>query len=468
MGNANRSRSMTSVWTRQGLLLLLGLALLLAAAACGPTTPTVADPADSKVATQVAATLTGLAPSAAEPSPTPEAPEEATTEPTASPTRPAASELLVVYVDDGNPWLTTESGPPRQLSQAGDTIEVLISDDGAQVVFVRREAVEGDTPPVEIRAVNADGSSERVLMRPAQFDALYPLEGMLHHDVASIDFIPDSHDLLLNTRAIPEGPGLLKHDDLLRLDSGSGELRTLFPPGDGGDFVTSPDGSQLALIQPDSISLANVDGSNLRSDVVTYQPVITYSEFRYYAQPIWAADSRQLAVMIPSSDPLADAPTGTAWRIALDGSATEVATHTGDFFFTQHSASSVIAPDLARLIVPRRIDSGLQLHLGPLGGELSSYDTGDLNWMSWNPAGSHFVYGKGAPTVIQLGSVDGPSAPLVEGTDLRWTGPDSFLFLSGSRGAWTLRQGALDGSTTDLAAPAGDFIPYDFALPSAP
>lgn len=438
------------------------------ATACGPDAPSPEEPADPKLATQVAATLTALAPAAVEPSPTPDSATEPTAAPTPTPTRAGLDELVVAYVDDGDPWITTESGPPRQLSDAGDTIEVLISDDGAKVVFLRRETAEGDTQPVEIRTANADGSDERILVRPEQFDGLYPLEGMLHHDLASISFIPGSHDLLLNTRAIPEGPGLLKHDDLLRLDIESGALSTVFPPGEGGDFVPSPDGEQVALVRPNSISLVNVDGSDLRAEVVTHEPVITYSEFRYYSQPIWSADSGRLAVMIPSSDPLAEAPTGTAWRIASDGSATEAASYVGDFYFTQHGASSVISPDFARLIVPRRLDSGLELHLAPLGGELSSYDTGDLNWISWNPTGSHFVYGKSAPTAIQLGSVDGPPSALVDGTNLRWIDAESFLFLSGSRGAWTLRQGALDGAISDLASPAGDFIPYDFAAANGP
>ncbi|MDX1600870.1 MAG: hypothetical protein R3191_05090, partial [Anaerolineales bacterium] len=245
-----------------------------------------------------------------------------------------------------------------------------------------------------------------------------------------------------------------------------GELTTLFPPEDGGDFVIAPDGDQLALIQPDSIGIVNSDGSNLRPDAVTYEPVITYSEFQYYAQPIWSADSSQLAVMIPSADPLADSPSGTLWRINEDGTASEVTTYAGNFYFAQQGSSSVVAPEFTRVIVPRQIDSGLDIGLAPFeGGGVTSYDSGDLGWTVWAPDSLHFVYSKGGPMEMQLGEVTAPPQPLATGTDLRWMDADTFLYLSGSRGAWTLRLGSLGGPPVDLASPAGDFIPYDFAAP---
>jgi hypothetical protein len=159
------------------------------------------------LATQVAATLTALAPSAVETTEAPQAPAEDTPQATEAPAAP--DELLIVYVDDGNPFITTIGCPPTQLSAAGSTVDVLISDDGQRVVFMRRESAPGQSPPVEIRAVNADGSGEQTLVTAEQFDALYPLDGMLHNDLATIAFIPGSHDLLLNTRAIAEGLGLM-------------------------------------------------------------------------------------------------------------------------------------------------------------------------------------------------------------------------------------------------------------------
>lgn len=464
MSNSKPDRRVQRVNTG---IILFGLILLLSALACRLPAPATSEPTDKAVATQVAATLTALAPSAVEPTNSPEGPAEATAAPT--PTEAGLEELTVVYIDDGRPWITTASGTPRQLSSVSGAVDILISDDGQLVVYLRRESGSGATPPVELRAVNADGSDDRTLMSPEDVNRLYPLNGMLRNDVSSIEFIPGTHELLFNTRAVAEGPGLLKYNDLLRLDGETGELTTLFPPEEGGDFVISPDGAQLALIQPDSISLVNSDGSNLRPNVMSYEPVITYSEFQYYAQPIWSVDASRLAAVIPSADPLADSPSGTLWRINEDGSASEVTTYSGDFYFTQQGASSVIAPDLTRVLVPRQIDSGLEIGLAPFeGGSVTGYDSGDLGWTGWAPDALHFVYSKGGPMELQLGEVAEGPRPLASGTDLRWTGVDAFLYLSGSRGAWTLRLGSLSGPPVNLAAPAGDFISYDFAAPPPP
>ncbi|NIN69433.1 MAG: hypothetical protein GTO63_33065, partial [Anaerolineae bacterium] len=154
--------------------------------------------------------------------------------------------LRIVYTDGGDIWLLEDDRPPRQLSSSGSAQQVLISSDGRKVVFVRRTEPQG-VPP-EIRSINIDGSDEKVIMSPSQFDALYSLDDFLHNDLSDIAFIPGTHTLMLNTRAIPEGPGVLKYDDLMLLDADTGALTTLFLPGEAGDFTLSPDGKQVALV----------------------------------------------------------------------------------------------------------------------------------------------------------------------------------------------------------------------------
>ena len=51
-----------------------------------------------------------------------------------------------------------------------------------------------------------------------------------------------------------------------------------------------------------TIRLVNADGSE-RREAFTYTPVVTRSEFQYYAQPVWAPDSDCLRVAIPPADP---------------------------------------------------------------------------------------------------------------------------------------------------------------------
>jgi len=314
--------------------------------------------------------------------------------------------------------------------------------------------------------VNSDGSGDSLLMGPADFDALYPLEGALHHDLSEFEFIPGTHLLLVNTRSIFEGPGLAKHDDLLRIDADSLARTMLLAPGTGGDFTASPDGRYLALTRPDTVEIRLADGSPSGSGVIPYSPVITYSEYAYYAQPVWSADSAGVAVAIPSPDPFAPAPTGSIWRLPTGGSAALAGTIAGQFFFFGTGTEPLLAPDLARAAFTRSTTTPNVLSLNIAAADGTGevlVGTGGVAWAGWAPDAVHFAFSLGDPLSLQLGDVSGAISPLLTGIDVRWFSPTEFLYLSGSMGAWTLQRGRLGAPSTPLASPGGDFIDYAFA-----
>ncbi len=449
----------------RGIARLIALnVLFLTVISCGPAEESSETPEVDTLATAVGGTLTAAAPTELS---VPLAATATASPPTSTPIPPPTQPppvLRIAYTDDGNAWLWQEGQPLTQLTTSGGVEQVLISSDGAKVAFTRREAL-GESP-AEIRSVNSDGSGETVLLTAAQFDALYPLGDFLHNDYANLAFIPGTHKLMLNTRAISLGPGLLKYDDLLVLDADTGSLTTVFPPGEGGDFLVSPDGLQVAIIRPTSISLANIDGSNLQRDLVTYTPVITYSEFQYYAQPRWASDSSELAVAIPSEDILAPDARGTIWRIPTDGSpAASLSTIEGDFYFTQFgSGGSAISPDLTQVAFLRDTTSpGVKaLLLSDLQGSAErTYISGALSWLGWSPDGRHFIFSIGAAPDLSLGAVDNVAVSIGPGTQVEWIDNNSYLFLSGSRGAWTINRGEIGELPTPLLSTGGDFVGYD-------
>ena len=389
------------------------------------------------------------------------------TQPTEHPSPEAAvsNRHCIVYTDAGNVWLLEAANPPQQLTSSGDAGQVMISSDCQKVAFIRRIGPE-QLP--EIRSVNSDGSGEKALLTSAQIDALYPLDPVFsRNDTAGIAFIPGSHVLMFNTRAVPsEGPGLAKYDDLVRLDSDTGDLTIVFPPGTGGDFTLSPDGTKLVLLTPDSIGLADVDGSNLQANLITYAPVITYSEFQYYAQPVWTPNSDAFGVAIPSSDPLDAAPSGTIWRVqTATAAASNVGTIRGDFYFPQFSSAPLLSPNLQRVAFIRKTSTqnvyDLYLANADGSGQLV-YATGGIQWQGWSPDSTHFVYSLGTPLNLQLGLDGGAATSIGSCNDLRWRNNNAFFCLSGGMGAWTLMRGQIGGSLTALVSPAGDFISYDF------
>lgn len=444
----------------------LALALLMLSLACSiPVNP----PAGN-LETQVAGTLTSLAPPAdvqQAASPTP-LPATSTPPPTASPQldSPSLVEWKVAYTDAGHPWIITESDDPLQLSPLDGVYEVLLSSDGEVVVFLRRPDDERGSQPTEVYAVNSDGSQQRLLMSGEDFNALYPHEGFLHNDLASIEFVPGSHELLLNTRVVAEGPGLIKYDDLLRLSADSGDRITILPPGQGGDFTVAPDGSRVALVRPDSVHLVNPDGSGLAVELVSFEPLITYSEFQFYVNPLWSADSSQLAVVIPSADVLAEDPEANIWSISADGTQVDLlATVSGDFYFSERTGRSSLSPDFARVVYRLPEPGGRTLMIADLGQQGVAYDDDVLEWWGWSPQGDYFTYAKGEPTNGLRGAPGVAPSPLHSGGRPNWISPESYYFLQGSIGNWTLLRRDLGVAPQEILSPAGDFVRFDFVHP---
>ena len=441
------------------------MALILVTLACslpGPT-PTL----DERVLeSAVASALTAAAPietidetlQAPEPQPSP-----STLSPLPSPTRPPPAVLRIVYTDNHDVWLIEGNNPPSQLTNVGSVDQVFISSDGMKVAYTRRLNYES---PAEVRSVNIDGSGDAVILTPAQLNAIFPVGDFLYNDLANIAFVPGTHKLMFNTRAIAEGPGLIKHDNVLLLDADTGVISTLFPAGEGGDFVISPDGSQVAILRYSSISLVNIDGTNLRSNLVEYTPVMTYSEFLYYAQPVWTADSSALGVAIPSQDFLSPDASGSIWRIpAHGGEAVNLGTISGDFYFSQAFTEPLLSPNLLRVAFWRETDDFNVRDLilaNPDGSAQTIYATSEMQWLGWAPSSVYFVYSFVSPMNLQLGVDVGAPSLIGSCTDLRWIDNATYLCLSGSIGSWTLKKGFIGGALASIISPTGDFISYDF------
>lgn len=368
--------------------------------------------------------------------------------------------LRVAFTADGDLWALELESAPTQLTDDGNVVDVRLTDDGDLIFYAVQDPVEYT---IELRAMNFDGSGDRSLVDEATFDALYPLDLALHITLFQMAVVPGTHQLLFNTQALFEGPGLGTFDDLLSVDGDSGEFTTVLDPGDGGDFTLSPDGSQLAITQPDSIGFVNLDGSDLRRDRLTFMTVITYSEYLYYPSPIWYDGGVYAA--IPAEDPFFGPQTGELWRVPSDGSQAElVASIEGNLFLPQREAP-LIAPETAALAFlktsPGRTDE--QLWIQPIDSPGAAYDDGVIHWRGWSPTGSYFVYAKDSGTQLLLGQPGESSSVIGGGANLRWISPSEFLYLSGSLGDWTLTLSGVGGESTPLVDLAVETVTYDFA-----
>lgn len=381
-----------------------------------------------------------------------------TEEPEAGPTPTAEQRLRAIYADEGNLWALEVGSSPRQLTVSGNISEVRISDDGQRIAYTIRDP---DEDTAELFSIQFDGSEQQILLNRGSFNILYPLGDFTHYTLANLDFLPNSHVLLFNTRGVFEGPGLAKNDDLLSIDAASGQINLLLLPAEGGDFTPSASGSEIAIVRPDSLSFVNADGSNLRSEVMTFAPVLTYSEYFFYPLPVWSDGSVVLA--IPQQDPFFATEPGTIWSV--DGEVQDFARADGDLFGPQGELP-IVSPDGSKVVFFRAAEGPGEQDLVILdldSSEEAVYETGAIRWQGWSPDSRRFVYSKGSGLDLYLGELGTPPVSLGSGMGLRWVGTDEYLYFAGVPGTWTLTLGDLTGASTPLAMSSDDFPVFDFA-----
>jgi Tol biopolymer transport system component len=414
------------------LALCLGLACNLTRYTGGDA-PTATSEASPEGLTDEPPASTGLATSEAGGGPSPETVEPQTGELEAA--TPEAGQLVVVYTKDGNLW-RWQAGEIQQLTSTGDAYNPSLSLDGRTVAFLR----PAGNFHTELWAIDLDGTHERRLVSISDLDTIGG--GVRDPSAVAINpyhyaWVPGSRSLAFNTQQVFNGPGLSLLDDLNLVDVDSGEITNLFLAGWGGEFAYSPDGSQVAISKPDSILLAKADGSDYR-EVLRYEMVLTYSEYRFYAAPQWSPEGDFLRVVIPPVESLAQPPQPSAlWKIpAVGGEPVQEGSLLAVPFFDQPVRYS---PELERLAFLREIgqpsENRRELVLATYDGNGQwTYASGPLmHFASWSPDGQRFAYVLGESQEAWFGSLEEAPQPM-EGerygvSNLQWAGDSRVIYV---------------------------------------
>jgi hypothetical protein len=446
---------------------LFGMIFILLLASCLPAST----PQDNQISieTIVAETLTAFAGEAPVVVPTTETPHV--------PTSTAPRALQVAYVKVGNIYIWTEGESSVGLTNTGDAVEVRISDDGQVIAYVRRNPT--DDFAFELWAVNTSGQTNaRLLVSHAEFEALKTASPF--HDARSVrpdffKFQPGTHQLAYSTVPMFEGPGYAPGKDLRLVNTDTLEKDVIFDFNEGGLFYFSPDGSQMALSNPDHISLAAADGSNLRSNVLTFPLVGTYSEYQYHPRPHWSSDSSFLRVAIPPEDTLAQpTPPTTLWHIPADGSpATQLGSIPAIPFAWPDTAFS---PTLDKVGYAKSVgeptENQRELHIANADGtEDIVFATGaGVEFWNWTPDGTRFMYAihAGAEQGAYLGLVSGGTTLIASLpttlNQIRWVDSSRFLYFQANGNVWELRISDVDGQGhAFIDTTPESYGSYDFA-----
>jgi hypothetical protein len=288
--------------------------------------------------------------------------------------------------------------------------------------------------------------------------------------------------LYFNTSPQIEGPGLILSDDLWVVDVDGGELRTLLDPGQGGNFSISPDGKRMAIITPGRIDLMDADGSN-RREAFTHTRVITFSEFEYYAQPVWAADSNSLRVAIPPADSSsASSQTTTIWNIPVED---KPAWLIGQLSTLPRTGTPpLFAPNLARIayLVGESVEGDPNGNLPKMAvSELSENVLWDpvifpvevTSVHGWSPDGIRLLFVSPTASVAEITMGQPDSRPLVSGDapvlNVTWTDNFRFLYQQLNQGGWDILLAGIDGSEPELIdSVTGQPVSYDFTWVTKP
>ena len=460
-------------------LIALG-ALALAALACnlGSAPPTNAP---DSLATSAAATLTALAPTTAtqpaEPSGTAPAEPAATDTPpaeasptaggpteTAIPATPAPNACGIAYADSGSLYCLDSGGSPQVLATGASLFNPRLSTDGLLVAY-QVVVSEGVT---ELWVANSDpaAGAPHLLAGNAQTPNADPAN---INSPNNVQWLPGTHTLVFDTRFMPTGgpfgPGEYISADLWTVYADTSAVSTLLPAGGAGFFAASPNGHTIAVSRGTGLDLVEVDGSNLRQNVVTFPSIITYSEYTFKPRPQWSADGSFFTIAIPSADPLAADSSLAIKRVAVDGAVTLLGFQPGNAVFGG-SIRPQIAPDGQHLVYSagKPDNTGDILHMLTLLGDAvgdNSFDTQvqPIGW-GWAPDSQHYIYTISPPNgaaALLMGLTDPSPQVLISNLDairdMRWLDGSSFIFIGKVGGSdWSLYRQALDAAPQLLVA----------------
>jgi hypothetical protein len=209
---------------------------------------------------------------------------------------------------------------------------------------------------------------------------------------------------------------------------------------------------------PTAVRTMKIDGKDYKT-LLNYPGVMTYSEFSYYAQPIWAGDSRSLMIIIPPQDPINAAPSDqtTIWHLFVDGAPATVVLKLSTKFGNQE----IVSPDFSKIVDMRNIGwdnenarTIYEMHISNIDGSKDTiYPIEILSFVTWAPDSEQFVLVSTSIWQYYLGKIEDEPIPLTEpnSTGFSWLDESHFLYIESQKGICEIRLGTIRGSSILLA-----------------
>jgi hypothetical protein len=227
---------------------------------------------------------------------------------------------------------------------------------------------------------------------------------------------------------------------------------------EGGEFTYSPNGQQIAIATHEDISLVAADGSDLWH-ALSFDPVVTMSEFRFVPSPVWAADGQSLRVAIPPADPFGDPGQPTqVWAIAVDRSAP---TLVASLEAQPAQPLSSFSADLRRVAYLGQSEGAL-LVTDLRTGQTTTHAVQAGDVYGWAPDSQRFAFlANLSLPQAQIFELEGNIVPAHEdeaavAIDLAWMDAERYVYLTQTDGqGWDLVLADVRGTRTTVATVPG-------------
>jgi len=418
-----------------------------------------AQPDTADIATSVAATMS------AQPTPTP------MTEPSAQPenlptattavtptTIPAANrhpdELHVAFISpqqDVYSW--SQSQGTIKILDYHDASGLKISEDGSLIAVIRSSSNQQSS----LWVVGFDGSLPRELVSWSDLTGFKTAPDSLGTEPNNLQWIPATHLVTFSTREVFDGPGMVLNDDLIVVDAEAGEWNIRLKPGTAGLVNFSPDGKWMAISTAEDISILDMDGNPAASGVLTFPPVITYSEYRLYPTPQWSADSSRLAVVIPAEDPLAEPrQPASIWMMNVAGGEPVLQSQV----IPQFIGPVLISPDLSKMFYVKEVgaiqENRREIRTALINGQNDRFvfsGSIPITW-DWNPNSEVFSFQTDNASPITVSQMNGSVGDLADTKNLQWfqwVDAQTYLFVRNLNGNEELLIGKWGGGSFSIA-----------------
>lgn len=344
----------------------------------------------------------------------------------------ALDRLRMAYIVEGSLYIQEGRNSPIRLTYSNGDSTPIFSYDGEKIVFIRRNSNNN----LDIYSINKDGSQEKAVITD---DWLITLgEGT---KVGSVDFVPNSHQLLFNTYFCSKDLSLGCSTGVFLADVETSEIMEILSPtlgghlpfsGSlpwGGNFKVSPDGKLIAIAFSGHISLFNIDGQSVQNNIVSYGRT---TPIELFPRMFWLPDSSSLIVAMPAENHYGRGyetmPSYTVWRYLINSKVAAQIDLDPPPMWVHMECSDIInlSPDGNWAIYNYLADNS-QLYLGNLNeATTQSFPLEqDCSPAYWSSDNVHFVYGR--LNGSYLGAVDKPLIR-INGGFLGWLDSIHFIY----------------------------------------